>query len=125
MTNCHPRQKGETGENEAQRRTEEPPDQPPPAWYRRLVDALGTDNAPALRATLETADIAGWTSSTLESAAALYVRHYRDKPVTDPTALLKKIAIQEASRQQRPRDSPRPGTRKYADDYERRRPNRD
>ena len=137
MTNCHPRPENENEtpspepnfaqtSNETQNTGQKhrPPSEDessPPAWFRRLADKFDQDSTPDLRAIEEQAALAGWSVRTLDAATAIYIRAYRAKDVNDPTALFKKIAIQEAGKSRRARDSPSSGRLKYSEDYERRR----
>ena len=92
---------------------------PTPPWYRELAAALDPGRAPDLQAIEEQALLAGWSAAVLQSAARVYLRNYRSQRVTDPFALFRKLAIQEASRI--PTEEPQ-RQRKYSDEHRRRRP---
>ena len=92
---------------------------PTPPWYRELAAALDPGRAPDLQAIEEQALLAGWSAAVLQSAARVYLRNYRSQRVTDPFALFRKLAIQEASRL--PTAEPQ-RQRKYSDEHRRRRP---
>ena len=92
---------------------------PTPPWYRELAAALDPGRAPDLRAIEEQALLAGWSAAVLQSAARVYLRNYRSQRVSDPFALFRKLAIQEASRL--PTAEPQ-RQRKYSDEHRRRRP---
>ena len=92
---------------------------PTPPWYRELAAALDPGRAPDLQAIEEQALLAGWPAAVLQSAARVYLRNYRSQRVTDPFALFRKLAIQEASRI--PTEEPQ-RQRKYSDEHRRRRP---
>ena len=92
---------------------------PTPPWYRELAAALDPGRAPDLQAIEEQALLAGWSAAVLQSAARVYLRNYRSQRVSDPFALFRKLAIQEASRI--PTEEPQ-RQRKYSDEHRRRRP---
>ena len=92
---------------------------PTPPWYRELAAALDPGRAPDLQAIEEQALLAGWSAAVLQSAARVYLRNYRSQRVSDPFALFRKLAIQEASRL--PTAEPQ-RQRKYSDEHRRRRP---
>ena len=89
----------------------------PPPWYRELAAALDPGRAPDLRAIEEQALLAGWSAAVLQSATRVYLRNYRSQRVTDPFALFRKLAIQEASRLPPPEPQRQ---RKYSEDHRRR-----
>ena len=92
---------------------------PTPPWYRELAAALDPGRAPDLQAIEEQALLAGWSAAVLQSAARVYLRNYRSQKVTDPLALFRKLAIQEASRHPAPEPQRQ---RKYSEEHRRRRP---
>ena len=105
---------GSSGSSDAREKKE-----PPPPWYRELAAALDPGRAPDLQAIEEQALLAGWSAAVLQSATRVYLRNYRSQRVTDPFALFRKLAVQEASRL--PTAEPqRQG--KYSDEHRRRRP---
>ncbi len=104
---------GSSGSNHAREKN----DRPPP-WYRELATALDLAQLPDLRAIEEQALLAGWSDAVLQSAAQIYLRNYRNQRVTDPFALFRKLAIQEASKVAAPA---KPSPPSYSDDRRRRR----
>ena len=91
----------------------------PPTWFRQLANALDPAQLPDLQAIEEQALLAGWSAAVLQSAAQIYLRSYRNQKVTDPFALFRKLAIQEASKLPPPEPQRR---RKYSEDRQRMRP---
>ena len=91
----------------------------PPPWYLELTAALDPSRVPDLQAIEEQALLAGWSAAVLQSAARVYLRNYRNQRVTDPFALFRKLAIQEASRLPTPEPQRQ---RRYSDEHRRRRP---
>ena len=102
---------GSSGSGDARAKNESPP------WYRELAAALDPGRAPDLQAIEEQAFLAGWSDAVLQSAARIYLRNYRNQRVTDPLALFRKLAIQEASRLPPPEPQRRG---KYSEDHRRR-----
>ena len=91
---------------------------PIPNWYSHLARQVDTSRLPDFQALQEAALLAGWTESIMASAAQIYARNYRNQRVTDPVALFRRLAIQEAGKQ------PPAGSqnhRAYSADYHRRR----
>ena len=101
---------GSSGSRDARAKKE------PPPWYRELAAALDPGRVPDLQAIEEQALLAGWSGAVLQSAARVYLRNYRSQRVTDPSALFRKLAIQEASRLSAP-EPQRQG--KYSEEYRR------
>ena len=101
---------GSSGSGDARAKKE------PPPWYRELAAALDPGRVPDLRAIEEQALLAGWSAAVLQSAARVYLRNYRNQRVTDPSALFRKLAIQEASRLSAPEPQ---GRGKYSEEYRR------
>ena len=102
---------GSSGSGDARAKNESPP------WYRELAAALDPGRVPDLQAIEEQAFLAGWSDAVLQSAARIYLRNYRNQRVTDPLALFRKLAIQEASRLPPPEPQRRG---KYSEDHRRR-----
>ena len=102
---------GSSGSGDARAKNE------PPPWYRELAAALDPGRVPDLQAIEEQAFLAGWSDAVLQSAARIYLRNYRNQRVTDPLALFRKLAIQEASRLPPPEPQRRG---KYSEDHRRR-----
>ena len=100
-----------SGSGDARAKNESPP------WYRELAAALDPGRVPDLQAIEEQAFLAGWSDAVLQSAARIYLRNYRNQRVTDPLALFRKLAIQEASRLPPPEPQRRG---KYSEDHRRR-----
>ena len=104
---------GSSGSGDARAKNE------PPPWYLELTAALDPSRVPDLQAIEEQALLAGWSAAVLQSAAHIYLRNYRNQRVTDPFALFRKLAIQEASRLPTPEPQRQ---RRYSDEHRRRRP---
>ena len=104
---------GSSGSGDARAKNE------PPPWYLELTAALDPSRVPDLQAIEEQALLAGWSAAVLQSAARVYLRNYRNQRVTDPFALFRKLAIQEASRLPTPEPQRQ---RRYSDEHRRRRP---
>ena len=104
---------GSSGSRHARAKTE------PPPWYRELAAALDPVRVPDLQAIEEQALLAGWSGAVLQSAARIYLRNYRNRTVTDPFALFRKLAIQEANKLLTPEPQRQ---RRYSDEHRRRRP---
>ena len=105
---------GSSGSSHAREQNERPP-----TWFRQLANALDPAQLPDLQAIEEQALLAGWSAAGLQSAAQIYLRNYRNQKVTDPFALFRKLAIQEASKLPPPEPQRR---RKYSEDRQRIRP---
>ena len=104
---------GSSGSGDARAKDKTPP------WYLELTAALDPSRVPDLQAIEEQALLAGWSAAVLQSAARVYLRNYRNQRVTDPFALFRKLAIQEASRLPTPESQRQ---RRYSDEHRRRRP---
>ena len=89
-----------------------------PAWYRQLETQLDAAIVPNFETIQEAAMLAGWTDQVMASAARLYARNYRNQQVTNPGALFRKLASQEASKVAVPPKQSRPS---YSDDRRKRR----
>ena len=89
-----------------------------PAWYQQLERQLDAAIVPNWNTIQEAAMLAGWTDQVMASAARLYARNYRNQQVTNPGALFRKLASQEASKVAVPPKQSRPS---YSDDRRKRR----
>ena len=87
-----------------------------PAWYQQLETQLDAAIVPNFETIQEAAMLAGWTDQVMASAARLYARNYRNQQVTNPGALFRKLASQEASKVAVPPKQSRPN---YSDDRRR------
>ena len=87
-----------------------------PAWYQQLETQLDAAIVPNWNTIQEAAMLAGWTDQVMASAARLYARNYRNQQVTNPGALFRKLASQEASKVAVPPKQSRPN---YSDDRRR------
>ena len=87
-----------------------------PAWYQQLERQLDAAIVPNWNTIQEAAMLAGWTDQVMASAARLYARNYRNQQVTNPGALFRKLASQEASKVAVPPKQSRPN---YSDDRRR------
>ena len=87
-----------------------------PAWYQQLERQLDAAIVPNWNMIQEAAMLAGWTDQVMASAARLYARNYRNQQVTNPGALFRKLASQEASKVAVPPKQSRPN---YSDDRRR------
>ena len=89
-----------------------------PAWYRQLETQLDAAIVPNFETIQEAAMLAGWTDQVMASASRLYARNYRNQQVSNPAALFRKLASQEASKVAVPAKLSRPS---YSDDRRKRR----
>ena len=87
-----------------------------PAWYQQLETQLDAAIVPNLETIQEAAMLAGWTDQVMASASRLYARNYRNQRVSNPAALFRKLASQEASKVAVPPKQSRPN---YSDDRRR------
>ena len=91
---------------------------PIPDWYSHLARQIDASRLPDFQDLHEAALLSGWTDRTMASAAAVYAKNYRSQRITDPVALFRKLATQEAGRQP-PAVAQR--HRNYSAEYHRRR----
>ena len=91
---------------------------PIPEWYSRLARQVDASKLPHFQDLHEAALLAGWTGRVMAAAADVYARNYRNQRVTDPVALFRKLAVQEASKQPTPEPQ---RNLAYSADYHRRR----
>ena len=89
-----------------------------PAWYQQLETQLDAAIVPNFETIQEAAMLAGWTDQVMASASRLYARNYRNQRVSNPAALFRKLASQEASKVAVPAKLSRPS---YSDDRRKRR----
>ena len=89
-----------------------------PAWYQQLETQLDAAIVPNFQTIQEAAMLAGWTDQVMASASRLYARNYRNQRVSNPAALFRKLASQEASKISVPAKLSRPS---YSDDRRKRR----
>ena len=89
-----------------------------PAWYQELEKQFDAPIVPDFQALEEAAMLAGWTDQVMAAAARLYARTYRNRRVSDPVALFRKLATQEASKVAAPTKQSPPS---YSEDRRRRR----
>ena len=89
-----------------------------PAWYQQLETQLDAAIVPNFQTIQEAAMLAGWTDQVMASASRLYARNYRNQRVSNPAALFRKLASQEASKIAVPAKLSRPS---YSDDRRKRR----
>ena len=89
-----------------------------PAWYQQLETQLDAAIVPNFQTIQEAAMLAGWTDQVMASASRLYARNYRNQRVSNPAALFRKLASQEASKISVPAKPSRPS---YSDDRRKRR----
>ncbi len=91
-----------------------------PRWYKTMARQLDPAILLDFDTLHETAMLAGWTEKVMDSTARLYATNYRNQRVNNPTALFKKLAIQEASKAPAP---PASHQSKYSQGNRPRRPN--